>query len=467
MGCAVTAFVFWPGYLSYDSLWQLQQARGDVALSDWHPPAMSLLWRALTTVTGSEASLALGQSVALWSALGLIAFVVSRATSRLWTGLAVLAIGLFPPVLTITGVVWKDVQMALALLLAIALTAVVVYRRPSSTPVRLVIFAAAIILLAYATIVRKNAVFAIIPLLVLVTVVFWPARGWKRWVVTVVSFALAVAVPTALIEFVAKPTKTSQVTQIFIDDIINVVPSKELAAADVRSDVRSKLVRAQEVCRAKDSVVNSYWTCYGQGADGPFTAVANPGEIQRLWMAEMPSHLPGYVQYRARLFVDLLFATRQPYQEGVLSNDLGINVAHPQAERALASYVTGMRRDVPVLFSGWFWLLVCLGIALVPGRHRWTWVVRACGWSGALYILGYAPVVPATDFRYVYWSVVAGTLGLTLALVARRTDPASATPPERGEGRQVDPTRGADEDDRNGWHDGRHADPLPRPAAPR
>lgn len=45
--CLGTVLVFAPGFLSPDSLDQLQQAEGSRPLTDWHPPVLSLVWRAL------------------------------------------------------------------------------------------------------------------------------------------------------------------------------------------------------------------------------------------------------------------------------------------------------------------------------------------------------------------------------------------------------------------------------------
>jgi hypothetical protein len=36
-----------------------------------------------------------------------------------------------------------------------------------------------------------------------------------------------------------------------------------------------------------------------------------------------------------------------------------------------------------------------------------------------LYILAYFPTAPATDYRYVYWPAVAGTLGLLVMALDR------------------------------------------------
>lgn len=420
--CAGTVVTFSPGYMSYDTLYQLKQALGSEPLNDWHPPAMSLLWRALIAVTGTPASMAVLQAVVLWGALWTIARCVRAATGSLAWSLAVLAVGLFPPALTFAGVVWKDVHMAFALLAAVA--AALTGRRVPAARVaaRRVLFALGLVFLVYAVLVRKNAVFAAVPVFAMLVLALRrreSARG-RVWVGASASLVLGILVPTVAISSLARPASTSQVSQIMLDDLLHVLSPQELRAAHVTPDLREHLVSAAKSCDRISSLSNSYWTCYGRGANGPFTAVAHTDQIRSVWLHQMPQHAAGYAGYRLQLFAGFLFSSRQPYQPGVLENDLGISVSHPRLEAALGTYVEGTAKDLPFLFDAWFWLAVALVLCIRPGRGAFRMPVRALGVSSALYILGYLPILPATDFRYVYWPVFAGTLGVVLALAGRR-----------------------------------------------
>src|SRR5580704_13911273 len=57
LGLVMYAF---PGYMSYDSVHQLAQAR-DGALGDWHPPAMAALWRLVEIVIAGPLGMVLLQ----------------------------------------------------------------------------------------------------------------------------------------------------------------------------------------------------------------------------------------------------------------------------------------------------------------------------------------------------------------------------------------------------------------------
>ncbi|MFC9508879.1 hypothetical protein [Streptomyces sp. NPDC057002] len=415
--CAATAIVFYPGFLSPDSVSQLSQALGERPLADWHPPVLSLVWRALIAVSGTAAAMAVLQSVVVWASLWLIAWCVWQYTADRLSSLAVLAIGLAPHVLTFVGVVWKDVHMAAALLAVTAVAVTARRLRPEQVTLRRVLFAIGLVCLVYAVLVRKNAVFAAVPLFVMLVLAVRRGTGRRVWVQASAAFVVALVVPILAISLFARPVETSQVSQIALDDLVHVLSADELRAADVSSELRDRLVAAAGECERINAVSDAYWRCYERAPDGLAT---DSEELNALWRRQMVEHVPGYLAYRLDLFSNLLFHTTYQYQDGILGNDLGMEVAHPRLEAKLQYYVTTVYRLVPPLFAGWFWLAVAVVLALRPGTGVFATPVRVLGISAALYIVGYLPIVPTTDYRYVYWPALAGTLGLMLLWADRR-----------------------------------------------
>ena len=49
-GWALFVIYAFPGYMSYDSVWQLVQARHLEPFNEWQPPMMALIWRGLDHV---------------------------------------------------------------------------------------------------------------------------------------------------------------------------------------------------------------------------------------------------------------------------------------------------------------------------------------------------------------------------------------------------------------------------------
>ncbi|MFD9041678.1 hypothetical protein [Streptomyces bottropensis] len=416
--CVATSIVFTPGFMSPDSIDQLRQAMGRTPLTDWHPPVLSLLWRALIAVTGTPASMAVLQSVVLWGALWVLARCVWEMTASRAGSLAVLGLGLTPPVLTFVGVVWKDVHAACALLAACAVAFVGLRLRDSglSTRTRWALLWLGVFFLAYAVLVRKNAFLAAIPMFVLLVLALWHSPGRRTWAACTAALVAAVVLPAAAISMFARPVQTDQGAQILLDDLVHVLTVEELRSADVRPELRDRLVAAAEECDRVDAVSDAYWACYQRSPDG---LSRDADQLTSLWLREMPGHASGYLQYRLRLFTALLFETGYVYQQGVFANDLGIEVARPRLEATLASYVVGAATDLRPLFRGWFWLAVALVLTIRPGRGRFSLPIRALGISSLAYVLGYLPIVPATNYRYVYWPALACALGLLLLWLDR------------------------------------------------
>ncbi|WP_369194559.1 hypothetical protein [Streptomyces djakartensis] len=441
--CLATILVFAPGFLSPDSLDQLRQAEGSKPLTDWHPPVLSLVWRALIAVTGTFASMLVVQSLVLWGALWVLARCVGDLTGRRGASLAVLGVGLAPYVLTFAGVVWKDVHAAQALLAAcaVAFTGLRIRDRDVRPAVRWGLLWLGVLFLAYAMLVRKNAFLAALPVFVLLVLALWPGPARGTWVRCTAALAAALVVPTAAISLFAQPLQTKQGAQIMLDDLVHVLRVDELRAADVSPALRDRLVASARECERIGALSDAYWACYERPADG---LRGDSGEIGSLWLREMGGHLPQYLQYRLRLFATLLFETGYPYKAGITRNDLGIEVAHPRLEDMLGSYVRGMVADLPWLFRGWFWLAVALVLAVRPGRGAFAMPVRALGVSAAAYILGYLPIMPATDFRYVYWPAIAGTLGVVLLWAGRGTPPPRPADPGATAGRPLTEHQPAD-----------------------
>lgn len=410
---ALTVATFSPGFMSYDTLFQLKQAEGTEPLSDWHPPIMSLLWRALIAVTGTYATMAALQLAAMWAALLAIAVSVFEVTGSKGWSVAFLSVGVMPHVLNIAGVVWKDVQMAQALLGVVAVCLLGLASRRSSG-LRWVLMPLGVALLAYALLVRKNGIVAVLPMLYLLYRCWFQPRQVKALALALVGFVAAAVLAQGAITLAAAPEPTYQLAQMAIDDVINVVPRKDLLKESLSPGFRDKLLAAQKLCQEKESLSNSYWTCYGRGAEGPFTPIADHEELTKAWPRLMLARPAAYLQYRAQVFSKFLFLNRDYWQEGVLANDMGIAVDHPRMVATLRSYVLDFAyRNVLFLFGAWFWLMVG-AVQSLRWRCRSLFhpIVPCLGVSSLLYLLAYFPTVPATDFRYAYWPAIAGTLGL-------------------------------------------------------
>lgn len=434
-GVVVNA-IFHPGYLSTDSVEQLMQALGDRPVTDWHPPVMALLWRILIDTTGAISAMATLQIAVLWATLWVLARLLWKKTGSRALSLAMLAVGLAPHILTFTGVVWKDVHMAYAMLavLAVALTA---RELPAGrTKTRWSLLVLGVLFLAYAILVRKNGFPAAIPVFVLLVMAVWPAPGRRRWLVATGALIAVTAVGSVAVSAATSPVATRQYAQIPLDDLTHVLTPKQVRAAaeqaGASADFRDRLVTTTVQCQKRQIQADVYFNCYPRDLSLGATELSqNADVLVRMWTQQMPKHLNDYAAYRVQVFAKLLFQGNLAFYDGSATK-LDVLKSAPVSQPmkfTLQSYVTGFDRDLPMLFEGWFWLAISLVLAL---RRRWVGPysreLRLLGASTVLYILAYVPTAPQSNFRYVYWPALSGTIALVLiaaGYLVRRREQAS------------------------------------------
>ncbi|MFI6685773.1 GtrA family protein [Streptomyces sp. NPDC050485] len=433
--------VFHPGYLSADSADQLQQALRDRPVTDWHPPVLALLWRILIDTTGAISAMAALQTAVLWASLWVLARLVWKKTGSRGFSLAVLAVGLAPQILTFTGVVWKDVHMAYALLAAFAVALTARELPADRTRTRWALLVLGVLFLAYAVLVRKNGFPAVIPVFVLLVLAVWRSPGRRRWLIATGVLLAVTAVGSVGVSEATSPVATRQYAQIPLDDLTHVLtPDQVRAAAEqagASADFRDRLVTTTVECQKRNIPADVYFNCYPRDLSLGVTELGrNADVLVRMWTQQMPKHWQGYVEYRGRVFAKLLFQGNLAFYDGSVTKLDALKDApvNEPLKFTLQSYVTGFARDLPMLFEGWFWLAVSLVFAL---RRRWAGPysreLRLLGASSVLYILAYLPTAPQSNFRYVYWPALAGTIGLVLVVggyVARRRAAAGGTAEE-------------------------------------
>lgn len=421
------ATVFHPGYFSADSAYQLLQANGDQRVSDWHPPVLALVWRILLGTTGTFSTMAALQTAVLWGALWTLAHLVWKKTGSRGLSLAMLAVGLAPHIMNFTGVVWKDVHLAYALLVvcAIALTA---RELPADrTRTRWALLVLGVVFLVYAGMVRKNGFPAVLPVFALLVLAAWPVPGRRRWLAATGVFVAVTVLGSIGVSAATHPLATRVYAVIPVDDLVHVLTPAQLRAAAEQAggtaDFRDRMVTAATDCQKRRLTSNAYLECYPR--KGPFDLMElsrNSDVLVRMWTQQMPKHWKGYAEYRVRVFTKLLFRSNQPFLNGTrlppgshLPESAEKAPPNETLRAALQYYVTGAVRDLPMLFQGWFWLAVSLVLVL---RRRWpgpySRELRLIGASSLVYILAYLPTVPESNFRYLYWPALSGTVALLL-----------------------------------------------------
>jgi hypothetical protein len=427
-GLAFSAAAAWPGLLSEDSMVQYQAAlRGSYA--DWHPPLMSWVWRqGLRVLPGSQSMLLL-QLAMLWAGLWLFC----RAARPHRLAPLLLLPGLAPWVLNFSGVIWKDCAMAFALLAAAGLLL-----RPPGSPgaaALLVRNMAVLVLLFYALNLRHNAVFAIAPLLWWLLRSTWPQAPRWRPLAGAGGVLLALLVLSQLLQYQVLQAQRQRPGNVaLVDDLAH------LSLVERRSLIPGIELHHIHACAGRDIVgtklLNRY-ACFLQLAP-EVTAPAVRADLLPAWRRAVAAHPWSYLRFRLAAFAFLLRAPDLPpaFERvgGTAANDLGFsyqpNAAGLWTQRALVATVQAW----PGLFKPYAWLCVAIGLlalSLVRARGAAATPERVLLLSALGYTLGYLPVTPLSDFRYVYWSVLATSVAALWMLLRPRIESPAALQPRR------------------------------------
>jgi hypothetical protein len=138
-------------------------------------------------------------------------------------------------------------------------------------------------------------------------------------------------------------------------------------------------------------------------------------DLCRVWWRAVTQHPLAYLRHRAGV-IETMFQLRggvyYPFDTGIAANDLGLEFPH---RPVYVSVISLLERVTGVFFRSWIFLIVALAIVFWGSRQR-AWASVAVCISGVVYVLPYAVISSGSDFRYVWWLIVATLLGCMLLI---------------------------------------------------
>ena len=400
--------LFWPGYAMYDTVAQYGQVVSGRYV-DWHPPAMARLWSLLP---GHGAAPMLVVQMALyWLGLGLLA---GAAGGR--TGAAVLAIGALPPFLGWQAVVLKDAQLVGALLAA---TGSIGWWRLRGRAVPVAAGTTAVLLLGYAMLVRANAVFAAVPLSLMLA--RRPRGPVARTAAAVVLIGAALAVSSPINHRLLGAGRSGVERTEAIYDLSGIA-----VRAGPGVDHVGLLPAETAEVRARACVRPYFWDPLGEEdrCNGTVERLRrlSPGRLYGLLADAVLHHPLAYAAHRlahlnstTRWLVPLWWPGAAPPVHSE-ANDLGLVSPAPGA--AIWQRVGGWLAETPL---GWpiAWAVLATGGAVVASRRAASPLrdlALALFVSALSLEASFAVLSIASDLRYHLWPMLAAALGTVLLL---------------------------------------------------
>jgi hypothetical protein len=397
-----------PGYMNYDSAEQLSQARNRI-YDDWHPPMMARYWHVLEQVfRGPTPLLVLQIALFLWGLYGILQRRFRPGTSALMS----CALLLFPPVLVVMAVVWKDAQMVGWLVAGAMLMA--------RTTTRARIAGALLVFLAAA--VRDNACTALPPLL-LVIVASWGFR--RKLVIIGVAVAAFVAIVGAAFYANAKLAdgqshawaKANAIHDIagticYADPMFDEQVREELAGIPLRqSDGLQGRFCAQYMPR--------WWFPLSFNPRGLFSTTPDAADVaarRDAYFRVIRNHPGAFLTHRWNVTRELLGLGEVVPDEPVCQTFAGT----PEQQHALMldaklsflQRVYGrkfVRYSHDLLFRPWAYLLVGLILFAYAAIKRDALVMAILG-SGFMYEASFMVAAAGAPFRYSQYMILCVSL---------------------------------------------------------
>jgi hypothetical protein len=408
--------ISWPGFMSYDSMYALRQARMGIE-NGGYPPMVSYLWALCEQFIPGQGGMFVVQNALVFFGVAALARALGASDFRIL--LAMLVTALAPVTLGPMLVVWKDVAFGGLMAIAYAITLHYVEQR------RRAMLAAALLSLALASSLRLNGIAAAAPALAAIA---WmvcrrsqPAGsrldaggGWPRLLASTLAFAFLVAATFGFVALTASwrlpdfkriPMATgSGWTQLHDLIGISVCAGRNLLPPSLDSGDMS-LERLRRIYRPEHS----------QLSIGPsplldeFALSANASLVQEHSTKARIEHPMCYLLHRARVLMHAVGANPGPVfyltDAGVFPGEAGTEMTPTDLTASMISYIQQQRSSV--FARGIFFGLLALGALVAAGRgaqrpRMWKALLPMAG--ACTYLLGSFLVLPGADARYNFWA---------------------------------------------------------------
>lgn len=431
-----------PGVYTEDSIQQLRQAFLS-EYADWHPPVMAWLWALFLELTGQPSAMFVLHFLFLYLGATFWSFFFLRTQG--WPVALLLPILItYPIFINYTGAIWKDVGFAYCLLSS---SGIIAYRFISNKR-EFVSRAIAVMLLVYGVAIRPNGALAVLPLLIPIFSNLMskanPDLNYKTLIRPFISSAIfIICLLVALNFFTYQILKTerkfpAQSVQLYdlagislesgIDPFPDYIKNNKAHNLDSILSTYSKTFKIHG--NAGLLIINSI------GYIAPIQLTEDASEISNLnssWIKAIFSQPLAYLKHRFNLFNFLMSERHYTYE---------VPQSHTDRNNLLRFYEIPYESEpnnLPLsklsillirtkllylektfIYSGWLWLsllsLIFLYSLIRKQKVLENILALQLSISGILYILPYFVISPGSDFRYIYWSCIAGTIALILTI---------------------------------------------------
>ncbi|MBA3713278.1 MAG: hypothetical protein H0W76_12650 [Pyrinomonadaceae bacterium] len=417
-GFVLCVTAFYPGFMSPDSISQLTEARA-WNFTDWHPPAMAALWGVVDKVVPGPFGMLLLHNVAFWGAALLFWHYTKRKSVLLGLGLA--ALGFMPQVLSNLNTIWKDTGLGVSLFLVSALLYVACQTKSKIALILTLPF------IFYAYAVRLNAAPAILPIALwsgFIACRVFPGLKTNtarfKFLPVVIGIAYFLFLSAAVMFTTAiliKGKKNYAAQQVWFHDLAAISKANGRSAFPDFVSSRSNFSLENISAQYRPDLATSLYSTDQTGLN----MIGNPPQISELrtaWLKAVLGNGMIYLAHRWDVYKVITgFNTQNVCYPFLLASypsyQLGYSVAQGSVAQSLIVYFRYFERSV--LFRGFFWILLSLGLVYLSIRGRLNGDLETAfvlSLSGLLYGVGYFFYAPSCDFRFLWWTMISASVSL-------------------------------------------------------
>jgi len=419
LGIAFSAYVFYPGYLTWDSAYQWWQVRHHV-VDTAHPPIMVWVWGLTNHLLPGPGGYFLLQTCLYWLSLAL--FISSLRLSGLWQALLVLVLGFWPPLWGLSVHLWKDVgTLSFFCLAAACLARDLVRPHPAW-------LAGAFVAIVLASMYRHNAIAAALPLMIYGFACHYKPHPpgtslgntslgkFRTLLYGVFAFGLVqlvVLLPNYVLKLHSEPLWPQQalwdLAAVSVEEDRMLIPPEwtdpSLTMDVVRRDfnpVFSALLFTGHLIK-----LNPYQSM----SEHDFKVLRNA------WLL-LPFEYPqAYWEHRFRVTETLLGWQHDPANASLVFDtritefkDNPKIMPRAVAARAQLELAANTFSRSALFQGGWYLLFSVLILGAAIWRRQKLMGALAC--SGLFYVLPLLVLAPSSDFRYLGWMLQASLLAV-------------------------------------------------------
>jgi hypothetical protein len=412
-------YAVYPGFMSYDSLHALREAREGVQ-GGGYPTFVSYVWRVFDFLWPGPTLMMISQNFLLLFSIGVLLKKLNYSDMSI--SILMIFIALLPPLLGTMIVVWKDVSVA-----ACFCASIVCFKSAETSANKTPLITGFCFLFCAAAF-RVNAISAVIPLLM------WIAyrryfSGWGIVRSLLISFIIFVVILGSVniinnyrfpsFERIA-PNPGFQMIMGY--DLVGISVFASKTMLPFNDSITGKAIAIEYLNKIYDPRhINMTVANDTKNSLAPLKTISGK-IIRESWLEAVANNPLSYLKHRTAMFAELIGANSKPMfyptHAGVDPNEYGISYnMNKSTSILLIEYI--LLSSNTIFCKPWFYYLTGFFSIIFVGTIKRKVDFSAMLFiflSGFFYILPFFFITPAADLRYNLWAVTAMIITLLIAI---------------------------------------------------